>query len=139
MSRTSITLVAIALTAALCGCAATTDVPYARTFPAHLPIEEGTVNIQVIQGEQTLRFTNTSATDFGPFDLWINKWYVRPFNGLAIGETRTIPLREFRDEFSQPIRAGGFFATEAPEALVSAHIEQDGSLRRLIVIPRRVR
>ena len=134
-------LIVIALTvcalAWLAGCAAPGPQPEARSFPSSLPVEPGVLDIQVIHREQQIRMTNTTAQDFGPFDLWLNKWYVRPVSGLRIGESRTISLRDFRDEFSQTFRAGGFFATEAPEPVVAAHIEMDGRLHRLIVIPRR--
>jgi len=36
-----------------------------------------------------------------------------------------IPLVEFRNEFSEAFRGGGFFATEAPERLVMAQLETE--------------
>lgn len=130
------TLVAASLLT-LCACASTEPVPYARAFPSNLPVSERDFDIQVIQGDTSVRMTNTTAHDFGPFDLWLNMWFVRPVDGLRVGESVTLPVGEFRDEFSRPFRGGGFFAIQAPDLLVAAHIEIDGRLHRLIAVPRR--
>jgi len=40
-----------------------------------------------------------------------------------VGEHLIFKLTEFTDEFGEPFRAGGFFATETPDMLALAEIE----------------
>ncbi len=80
-------------------------------------------------------FTNTSARSFEASTMWINGSYSRPVDPIGIGESVTLDLRTFVDEFGNAFRAGGFFATRTPHDLVLAEIEeQDGSRFGLVVI-----
>jgi hypothetical protein len=125
----SIVLLGAAL---LAGCAAG-PVDYARPYPvAEEPAK--TLNIQVFRREDHISLTNTSARDFGPSTLWVNAAYSRPIDGLRIGQSIDLSLHEFRNEHSQPFRAGGFFATDLPSKLVLAEIESEGTLYGLIVV-----
>lgn len=114
-----------ALVAILClaGCASKpAPVPYARAFPDDAPRAE-TLNIQIFQRETSVLLTNTTARAFGPSTLWLNMRFSRPLPALAVGQTVELPLKEFRDEFQDEFRGGGFFASEVPERLVSAHLQ----------------
>ena len=82
-----------------------------------------TLDIQVIKHDTTLEFTNTTARTFGPATLWLNSYFSRPIDGLAVGQTLTLPLSSFRNEHSEKFRGGGLFAAEAPEKLVLAELE----------------
>ena len=97
-------------------------VDYAREFPRALPRKE-TLDIQVFRQSQEIEFTNTTARSFGPSTLWLNGRFSRPIDGLAVGETLKFRLRDFRDQYGDPFREGGFFATEKPEKLVLAQLE----------------
>jgi hypothetical protein len=115
----------LALVAILClaGCASKpAPVPYARAFPDDAPRGE-TLNIQVFQRETSILLTNTTARAFGPCTLWLNMRFSRPLPSLAVGQTVEIPLKDFRDEFQDEFRGGGFFASDVPERLVSAHLQ----------------
>jgi len=115
--------VALGLTNLLGGCrSAPTPVSYARAFPTDITQKE-VLNIQVFRRTTTLEFTNTTAKAFGPSTLWLNMWYSRPIKGLAVGESVSLPLADFRDRYSAKFRGGGFFASEPPEKLVLAQIE----------------
>ena len=135
--RTALTplLAATALLVTLLGgCAATPEpVPYARPFPADVTQTE-TLNIQVFRRTYDLQLTNTTDRTFGPSTLWLNARFCRPIDGLTVGQTLVIPLREFRDQYSDWFRTGGFFSSEAPERLVLAQIETrvDGAAPKLV-------
>lgn len=98
-------------------------VEYARLYPFETPVAKETLDVQVFRRTFSIQLTNTTARAFGPSTLWLNRRYSLPIAGLAISETLDLPLKSFRDEFSETFRGGGFFATEAPETLVMAELE----------------
>lgn len=106
---------------------------YARVYPETLARGEP-LDIQVIRGETTLALTNTTSTVFGPCTLWLNSYYSRPLEGLAVGQSLTLPLADFRNEHGEPFRGGGFFATKKPERMVLAQIESDGTMYPIVVV-----
>lgn len=105
----------------------------AREFPLEKP-RGAQLGIQVIRSETHITLTNTTAQSFGPSTLWVNRWYSRPIDGLAVGETLHLGLSSFRDNASERFSAGGFWATQQPTRLVSADLETDGELFGLVVI-----
>lgn len=98
-----------------------------------------TLDVQVFRRESRISLTNTSPYDFGPSTLWVNAAYSRPIESLRIGQSVELSLHEFRNEHSQPFRAGGFFATDLPSRLVLTEIETDDRLYGLIVVEDRAR
>lgn len=114
----------------LLGCAAPpASIPHARPYPEDIPAGP-TIDIQVFPRATRLELTNTTARSFGPSTLWLNKAYSRPIDGLAVGQSLSIPLAEFRNEHGEPFRGGGFFATEPPDRLVLAQLETGPAGRR---------
>ena len=106
----------------------------AEPGPPPSTLAQGEVlNIQVFRNVTDLELTNTTARSFGPGRHWINERYSREIDGLAIGESLDLPLREFVDEFGDPFRAGGFFATRDPDRLVLAQLESEGVLYGLLL------
>lgn len=89
-----------------------------------------------------IRLSNTTATPFGRSRLWLNRRFSMAIESWAIGQTLDLPLSDFRDEFGERFRAGGFFAAEAPDTIVQAQIQtpleptSDAALLGLIVVPR---
>ncbi|MBX3352263.1 MAG: hypothetical protein KF684_04960 [Phycisphaeraceae bacterium] len=126
-------LVALAFTGA---CRGWSEVEYATPFPERMPIVE-TLSIQVVRDGTHITMTNTTATSIPESRMWLNKWFSRPVARLDVGETVTFNLHDFRDEFSEPFRGGGFWATTAGDAVVTAHIEIDGRLHGLVVVSKR--
>jgi hypothetical protein len=96
--------------------------PYAREYPKDLP-QEAVLDIQVFRGTKTVEFTNTTGRAFGPCTLWLNARFSRPIDSIAVGQTITLPLADFRDQWQDAFRGGGFFATELPDRLVLAQLE----------------
>lgn len=122
---------AISVLAVLAGCGAAPEpVPYARAYPAHLR-QARTLDIQALRQDGTLHLTNTTARAFGPGTLWLNARFSRPIEGLAVGQTLELPLGEFRDEFGDDFKPGGFFSAYLPERLVLAQLEPKGEDRML--------
>lgn len=122
----SLSAVAVALITPTPGCSSTPDtVDYARPYP-RAAARGATLDIQVFRRAQEIEFTNTTATAYGPSTLWLNGRYSRPIPGLAVGESKTLRLREFRDVHHEAYREGGFFATLKPDRLVLAQLETTG-------------
>ncbi len=104
-----------------------------RPYPMELTQTE-TLNIQVVRDSTQIRVTNTTARSIGTSTLWINGSFSRLIEGIEIGETVTLSLKEFRNEYNEQFRAGGFFATERPERLVQAQLETEGRMLGLVVV-----
>jgi hypothetical protein len=109
--------------------AAPTTIQEGRFYPvdaAHGP----TLDIQVFRASTRIEMTNTTATPFGPSTMWLNARFSRTLPGLAPGEHTVLALTDFKDQFGESFRAGGFFARETPDLLSLAEIETvraDGS------------
>ncbi|MEX2217474.1 MAG: hypothetical protein WD749_01835 [Phycisphaerales bacterium] len=114
-------LPAVFAAALLAGCAAQT-IKEARPYPQGTPYGPS-LDIQVFRRTTEIEFTNTTARPFGASILWLNGRFARPVAGLEVGQHVVLPLREFTDEYGESFRAGGFFATEAPDRLALAEIE----------------
>lgn len=92
------------------------------------------MNIQLLRNETEITLTNTSAQEFPACTMWINRQFSRPIEPLGIGQSITLPLASFRNEYAEPFRAGGFFATEKPDEVVQAQLETESGLVGLIVV-----
>lgn len=104
-----------------------------REYPAAIE-NRSIVDIQVRRDETEITLTNTSSRSFGPGTMWINGAFGRELDGFAIAQTLTLDLRQFRNEFNEPFRAGGFFATQRPDELIVAELEIGDEMIGLIVI-----
>lgn len=104
-----------------------------RPYPVGMD-KQPSLPIQVLRDVTKIRLTNTTARSFGPSTVWLNARYSREIEGLAIGETLTLDVGDFTDEFGARFRGGGFFATVNPDPLVMAEIETDGKMYGLVVV-----
>jgi len=98
------------------------DLSLARPFPEALE-QARVLDIQVRREPTTIILTNTTASDIPPCTMWLNKRYSRPFPGLAVGDTTTLDLDSFIDEFGERFRPGGFWATRPSQRVVLAQFE----------------
>lgn len=105
-----------------CGASRSIDTSHARPFPTALE-QARVLEIQVRREPTTISLTNTTALDIPPCTMWINQRYSRPFDGLGVGESVTLPLDSFVDEFGERFRPGGFWATRTSERVVLAQFE----------------
>jgi hypothetical protein len=98
------------------------DVEYARSYPRATPSGD-VLDIQVFRSGTKLTMTNSTSRSFGPSTLWVNERFSRPIDGFEPGETLTLDLYEFRDQYQDQFRAGGFFATRDPDPVVLVQLE----------------
>lgn len=92
------------------------------------------LNVQVFRDETTITITNTTSDPIAAGRIWANGWYSTEFKGLGVGETVVLNLDEFRDQYGDAFRAGGFFAAKKPERLVLAQIHTEGQVLGLVVV-----
>ena len=97
-------------------------------------------DIQVFREVAEIRFTNSTPIDFGASTIWINKRFSYPIAGIASGETVTMDLRVFVDQWGETFRAGGFYAQRDPAPVVlvelveneSSWINEDGEQQQVV-------
>lgn len=140
-SRSIVTLGLIALAAlALPGCLRSATIIEREPYPKNYTTIEPS-NIQIYRQGRSITLTNTTATNFGPSTIWLNRWFSRDIEALDIGQTLTLSLVDFKDEYDDHFKGGGFFATTAPERIVHAELETqldtDRVLLPLIVVGQR--
>lgn len=103
--------------------------PEGRTLAPDL-VQSRVADIQVQRGGTSLHLTNTTPAPLPAGTFWVNGRFSVAVEALGVGESRALDLRQFRDQFGERFRAGGFFASEAPEPVVLAQWEaqrEDGS------------
>lgn len=126
---------ALALAAACAACAGCSQNADITEGPSYPEIRQGaTLDIHVVRDETVIELTNTTANTIPSCRMWLNRWYSRDLAGLGVGQSVTIGLSEFKDQYGRSFRAGGFFATERPETLVQAQLEIEGRMLGLVVI-----
>jgi hypothetical protein len=113
-------------------------IDYARPMPAGLDQAE-VLDVQLFRDVTRVELTNTTARSFENATIWLNERWSRPIERLGIGESLELSLWEFVDEYGEPFRAGGFFATRDPDAVVLAQLEADGSLFGLVIGGNRIK
>jgi len=91
-------------------------------YPEDMPHGE-VFDVQVFREVAELRFTNSTPHDFGPSTVWLNKRFSHPISGIASGETVTMDLRLFVDQWGETFRAGGFYAQRDPAPVVLVELE----------------
>jgi hypothetical protein len=121
---------------ALAGCKAGNDPNLAGPAFPDEKAQTATLDIQVVRDETRIRITNTTARAFGKSRVWINKWFSRDIEQFDVGQTLEFSLSEFRDQYGEAFRGGGFFATKKPERLVLAQLETADTLVGLVVVAR---
>ncbi len=110
------------MAASLTGCQSSKQIVPGLTYPASVA-RSSTLDIQVFRRETKIELTNTTARSFGPSILWLNGRFSKEIDGLAVGQTLVLRLKDFKDQYGDSFRGGGFFATERPERLALAEIQ----------------
>lgn len=92
--------------------------PAGTPFPTGMA-QDRTLDIHVIRSVRKIAFTNTTLVTLPPGRIWVNRFYSRPSDEpIAPGQKVTLDLASFVDEFGEPFRAGGFWATQQPDDVV---------------------
>ncbi len=92
------------------------------------------LDIQVFRDDTVIQFTNTTARTIPACTLWVNAWYSRDIPSVGVGESLELNLYDFKDQYGDAFRGGGFFATDRPTTLVLAQLEMEDELLGLLVI-----
>ena len=103
-------------------------------FPVY-PIDKPqarVLNVQFVRDSSTVSLTNTTASSFDRFTIWLNQEFSYVVDGMDVGQTVEIDLGAFRNHFGAAFRAGGFFATERPKNVVLAQIETASDSEELL-------
>jgi hypothetical protein len=129
-------LVALTTLSALGGCQVKTDPTLGGPAYPDDKSQDNTLDIQVVRSGERVRLTNTTPRAFGKSRIWINRWFSRDIDALDVGQTLEFNLSEFRDQYGEPFKGGGFFATERPEGLSQAQLETADGLVGLVVVSR---
>ena len=105
-----------------------------RAIPENAPVYPGEaagqakiLNVQVLRSGPTITFTNTTAGPLGPCRMWLNQRFSRMINKIEVGQTVTLDLYSFVDEFGDEFRGGGFFSMERPDKVVLSQLEVAGA------------
>ena len=122
----------LAAGASVTGCARSAAFTERAPYPESLTVLPPS-NIQLYRQGRTITLSNTTARPFGASTIWLNKWFSRDIKSLAIGESMTLTLGEFTDEYGDAFKGGGFFATTAPERIVHAELETQEDAQRVLV------
>jgi hypothetical protein len=100
-------------------------------YPAELTQRE-VLNIHIIKHPTEIEFTNTSDRTLGPGTLWLNGRYAKSVDAIPSGATVRYTLIEFKDQWNDNFRRGGFWAKENPEVLYLTQLETgEGDARAL--------
>lgn len=96
--------------------------------------QSAVLNVQVFRDDTHITFTNTTAEPLPEGLLWINHAYSKPFPGLGIAQTATLNLYDFKDQYGEEFRGGGFFATQPPDRVVIIQLQAGEKLLGLVTI-----
>jgi hypothetical protein len=119
------------------GCARTTYDPAWATRPyPHDLHTTNTVDMQVFRHESKIEIINSTAISYRDFDVWVNQRYVSHVEALPAGESLTLSLWDFKDEYGNCFYAGGFFRTypATPVRMVEIQRGSDHNLIGLVSI-----
>jgi len=116
------------------GCLRSANFTQRAPYPERLAVLPPS-NIQLYREGRSITLSNTTARPFGESTIWLNKWFSRDIEGLAIGESVTLSLAEFTDEYGDAFKGGGFFATTAPERIVHAELETLDDAGQRVLLP----
>lgn len=119
--------IALVTACALPACSAPKrDASNVRVYPQNVARGE-TLDVQVFRDGRMMTATNTSTRVFGESTLWVNKRFGHPLAEWKPGETISLDLNTFYDEFGEEFRGGGFFARETPEDIVLVEVQTQGA------------
>jgi hypothetical protein len=95
-----------------------------------------TVDMQVFRRDTIIEIINSTPRSYSDFDLWINQRYVQHVDSLTAGQSITLSLWDFYDEYGDRFNAGGFFRayTPTPVRLVQIHPAQGQPMIGLVTI-----
>jgi len=132
--RTASTLAVLAIACVFTACSSRSgELKTEPSYPQQ-KVQARSVDIQVFRDDTVIRFTNTTANAYPASTMWVNRWFSKPIPPLEIGQTMTLKLSEFKDQYGEEFRAGGFFASERPTKVVLVQMEVGEEMLGLVVV-----
>jgi hypothetical protein len=120
------------------GCARKTFDPAWATwpYPEALHTSGNVADMQVFRDLTEIEIVNTTAHSYSNVDVWVNQRYVAHVNAIPAGQTITISLWDFKDEYGNRFYAGGFFRTftATPVRMVEIQTSAEAPLIGLVTI-----
>lgn len=140
MRRVLLILLVLAASSASVSCARKTYDPAwaTRPYPENLHTTRQVADMQVFRDDTNIEIVNTTAHSYSHVDVWVNQRYVSHVDALPAGQTRTLSLWDFKDEYGNLFYAGGFFRTytATPVRMVEIQTALDESMIGLVAIRR---
>jgi len=137
MRQLVLIILALAASTTLAACARELYVPERATRPYPFELHStDTVDMQVFRDHENIEIVNTTATTYTDVDVWINQRYVRRVDAIHAGQSVTVSLWDFSDQWGGVFNAGGVWRTlePTPVRLVELQTSEDGPLVGLIAI-----
>ena len=101
-----------------------------QPYPSRLHSTQ-TVDMQVFRRETEIEIVNSTARSYQDIDVWVNQRYVHAVDSLPAGQTVTLSLWDFHDEWGGTFNAGGFFRAYEPTPVRLVEI-QPGAAQPLV-------
>lgn len=79
--------------------------------------------MQVFRDNEKIEIVNTTAKTYTDIDIWLNQRYVRHLDLLPAGESVTLSLWDFCDQWGGVINAGGVWRTYTPTPVRMVEIQ----------------
>ena len=94
--------------------------------------------MQVFRNDTNIEIVNTTARSYRNVDVWVNQRYVSHVEAIPAGETISLSLWDFKDEYGNLFNAGGFFRTypPTPVRMVEIQVSSEDPLIGLVAIRR---
>jgi hypothetical protein len=121
---TSVVVAAIGVGLLVGGCSRSNSLAIVenRAYPTEL-MQREVLDVHIIKHPTEIEFTNTSDRTLGPGTLWLNGRYGKEIEAVPSGATVRYTLIEFKDQWNDHFRRGGFWAKENPEVLYLTQLE----------------
>jgi hypothetical protein len=92
--------------------------------------------MQVFRDFTEIEIVNTTAHSYSDVDVWVNQRYVSHVDAIPAGQSITLSLWDFKDEYGNRFYAGGFFRTytATPVRMVEIQTSAEAPLIGLVAI-----
>lgn len=140
MQNASLILLVASGAWAFAGCARKTYDPAwaTRPYPENLHSTKQVADMQVFRNDTDIEIVNSTARSYTNIDVWVNQRYVAHVDAIPAGQTVTLSLWDFKDEYGNLFYAGGFFRTytATPVRLVEIQTAAEAPMIGLVAIRR---
>lgn len=102
-------------------------------YPQAMPLGKE-LSLEVTRVDRRhIRIENRTAVPYEKVQVWLNEQYGGTLDVLPIGDSGSISLAQFLNEFGEPFPVGAFLEPEKAAAVVAAVILVEGQLHPISV------